>query len=323
MNEPGSSVSRDDAAGGGADDIPIIDAHHHLWDLTQGKHPWLCGEHVIPFRYGDYSAIKRNFLPADYRAVSSGHRVIATVTMEGEWDERDPVAETRWMSDVARQHGMPIAHVARAFLDRDDVAEVLRGHAAFPLVRGIRHKPTAAPAPGRIERGAPGSMSDPRWRRGYARLREHGLHFELQAPWWHADELVDLIEAHPEIPVVINHTFLPADRSTDGLAGWRKALARAASAPQTSLKISGLGVKGRPWTLDDNRSVIRDAIEIFGIDRCLFASNFPVDGLVGSFDTIYSGFKSATADLPHRDRLKLFHDNAVRIYRLPLPLLAG
>ena len=75
-----------------------------------------------------------------------------------------------------------------------------------------------------------------------------------------------LIAAHPETPVVINHTFLPVDRSAEGLAGWRKALARAASAPQTSLKISGLGVKGRPWTLDDNRAVIRDAIEIFGPD---------------------------------------------------------
>ena len=94
------------------------------------------------------------------------------------------------------------------------------------------------------------------------------------------------------------------------------ALKRAASAPQTSIKISGIGLKGRPWSLEDNRGIIRDTIEIFGPDRCLFASNFPVDGLCGSFDTIYSGFKQATADLPQADRLKLFHDNAIRIYRL-------
>jgi predicted TIM-barrel fold metal-dependent hydrolase len=305
-----------------ADDIAIIDAHHHFWDLTEGKHPWLSGARLIPFRYGDYSAIKRNFLPADYRSASAAHRVVANVTMEGEWDESDPVGESRWMTGLAAQHGTPIAHIARAFLDRDDAPEVLAGHAAFPLVRGIRHKPAAAMAPDLIERGMPGSMSDPRWRRGYALLGRHGLHFELQAPWWHADELLDLISAHPETPVVINHTFLPADRSPEALAGWRKALRRAASAPQTTLKISGIGIRGRRWSLEDNRGVIRDAVEIFGPDRCLFASNFPVDGLVGTFDTIFSGFKAATADLPRQDRQRLFHDNAVRVYRLPLTPLS-
>ncbi|MGH6814869.1 MAG: amidohydrolase family protein, partial [Hyphomicrobiaceae bacterium] len=102
----------------------------------------------------------------------------------------------------------------------------------------------------------------------------------------------------------------------DGLAGWRAALKRAASAPQVAIKISGLGLKGRPWRLEDNQAIVAAAIETFGIERCLFASNFPVDGLCGSFDTIYSGYKTATANLPHADRLKLFHNNAIRIYRL-------
>ncbi|HEX5599604.1 MAG TPA: amidohydrolase family protein [Hyphomicrobiaceae bacterium] len=308
---------------GAVDDsgLPIIDAHHHYWDLGLNRHPWLAPDVLIPFRYGDYSAIKTNFMPADYRAVSARHRIVASVTMEGEWDENDPVAETRWITEVAASHGTPAAHVARAFLHRADVEEVLAGHAAYPIVRGIRHKPTAAAAPGLIEAGAPGSMGDPAWRRGYAMLQEHGFHFELQAPWWHVDELLDLIAAYPETPVVINHTFLPADRSPEGLAGWRAALKRAASAPQVTIKISGIGLKGRPWSIDDNRPIIRETIEIFGPDRCMFASNFPVDGLCGSFDTIYSGYKQAVADLPTPDKLKLFHDNAIRIYRLAIPKL--
>jgi len=303
-------------------ELPIIDAHHHFWDLSLGRHPWLQPDVLIPFRYGDYASLKKNFMPAEYRAVAAGHRVVATVTMEGEWDEDDPVAESSWISGVAKEHGTPAAHVARAFLHREDAEAVLAGHAGFPLVRGIRHKPVAAAAPDRIEKGAPGSMSDPAWRRGYKLLARHGLHFELQAPWWHADELIDLIAAYPETPVVINHTFLPSDRSPDGLAGWRGALTRAASAPQTTIKISGIGLKGRRWSLEDNRAIIRDTIEIFGPDRCMFASNFPVDGLCGSFDMIFSGFKQATADLPQADRLRLFHDNAIRVYRLAIPPLA-
>lgn len=303
-------------------DMPIIDAHHHFWDLRMGRHPWLRPDVLIPFRYGDYSAIKRTFMPAEYRAVTGPHRVVANVTMEGEWDEDDPVAESRWMAEVAEAHGTPAAHVARAFLHRGDAEEVLTGHAAYPIVRGIRHKPTAAATPDEIETGAPGSMSDPAWRRGYGMLARHGLHYELQAPWWHVDELLDLIAAHPETPVVINHTFLPADRSSEGLAGWRAALKRAATAPQVTIKISGIGLKDRPWSIDDNRGIIRDTIEIFGPDRCMFASNFPVDGLCGSFETIYESYKQATADLPAADRLKLFHDNAIRVYRLSIPTLA-
>ena len=301
-------------------DLPIIDAHHHFWDMSHKAHPWLRDEPMIPFRYGDYSAIRRDFLPVDYRALTRGHKVVATVTMEGEWDESDLVAESAWMMQVAKESGLPAAHAARTILHEDGVAEELARHAAYPLVRGIRHKPAAAIAPSRVERGAPGSMTDPKWRRGYAALAPNKLHFELQAPWWHVDELLNLIAAYPDTPVVINHAFMPVDRTAEGLAGWRAAIKRAASASQVSMKISGIGIKGQPWRLEDQRPIIDGLIDAFGIGRCMFASNFPVDSLVGSFDTIYSGFKDATSDLPRADRVKLFHDNAIRIYRLDIPL---
>ena len=298
-------------------DLPIIDAHHHFWDLSMMAHPWLVQEPQIPFRYGDYSAIRRDYLPADYRRDSAAHGVVATVTMEGEWDEADPVAESRWISAIADAHpGFPGAHVARAILHRADAEAVIAAHAAYPLVRGVRHKPVAAAGPERMERGVPGSMSDPAWRRGYAALARHGLHFELQAPWWHVDELLDLIAAHPEVPVVINHAFLPADRSEEGLAGWRAALRRAASVPQVTIKISGIGIKGRSWSLADNCPIIREIIDAFGPERAMFASNFPVDGLTGTFETIYTGFKAATVDLDPAARRALFSETARRIYRL-------
>ena len=302
------------------DVLPIIDAHHHYWDLERNPHPWLRDDPPIPFRYGDYSALRgRNFLPEDYDHIAAGHRVVATVTMEGEWDHADPLGEARWMADLARRTGRPAAHIGQAWLDRDDVEIVLAGTAAIGLCRGIRHKPRVAPSPDRVERGAPGSMSDPSWRAGYAKLAQYGLHFELQAPWWHLEEAADLIAAHPEMPLVLNHTGLPSDRSAAGLAGWRRAMRSLAAAPQASVKISGIGLKGQPWRIEDNRAIIRDTIEIFGVARCMFASNFPVDGLCGSFDTIYAGFKAATSDLPLADRQALFHDNAIRIYRLDLP----
>ncbi len=303
----------------GADvDLPIVDAHHHFWDIERNNHPWLREIPRIPFRYGDYSAICRNFLPDDYFRLAAPHRVVRTVYMEGEWDPRDPLGEPRWVHEIARETGFPSAMAGQVWLDRKDVDDVLRGHAAYPLGRSVRHKPKTVPrrADHRDDFAAPGSMRCPRWRDGYAKLGRYDLMFELQAPWWHFVEASELARDFPATTIIVNHTGLPSDRSEEALAGWRRALEGLAAAPNVYLKISGIGMFGKAWTAQANGPIVRDAIRIFGVDRCLFASNFPVDSLVATFDQIYSGFKTITADLDARDRLKLFHDNAAALYRL-------
>ncbi len=294
---------------------PIIDAHQHFWDLERNYHPWLCDPQPIGFRYGDYAALRRSYLPDDYARDSAGFEVVATVHMEAEHDPSDPVAETRWVHDLAERCGRPNALVGAAFLERDDAAAVLAAQAGFPLMRGIRHKPAAAPAPEALVPGAPGAMGDPRWRAGYARLAEHGLHFELQCPWWHLGEAAALARDFPDIPIILNHCGLPADRSAAGLQGWGSALRGFAAESNTALKISGLGQPGHEWTVAANGPIVREAIATFGVDRCMFASNYPVDGLCAAFGTIFDGFRAITADLPDADRRKLFHDNAKRYYR--------
>jgi predicted TIM-barrel fold metal-dependent hydrolase len=295
---------------------PIVDAHQHFWDLERNYLPWLCDQPPIPFRYGDYGALRRSYLPADYLRDSARHNVAKTVYVETEWDPADPVGETRWLQKVIGATGFPHAIVAQARLDRDDVEAVLAGQAAFTQVRGIRHKPRAAETPDRVERGALGSMGDPQWRRGYALLARHGLSFDLQTAWWHLAEAADLARAFPGTQIILNHTGLPADRSEEGLAGWREATRTLAKEPNVACKISGLGQPGRPWTVQSNGPIVLDTIAIFGVERCMFASNFPVDSLIADFDTIYDGFKTIVADLSTIEEAALFHDNAVRFYRL-------
>ncbi len=299
-----------------AADFPIVDAHQHFWDPGRYYYPWLQDPKPVPFRYGDVAPIRRPYLPPDYRADAGAHRVVKTVHVEAEFDPGDPVGETRWLEEVAARHGLPSACVAQAHLDRADAAEVLAAQAARPLVRGIRHKPSAALSPREARRGAPGSMDDPRWRHGYALLEKHGLSFDLQTPWWHLDAAADLARDFPRTLILLNHTGLPVDRSAEGLAAWRAGLGRVAECPNVCLKISGLGQRGRPWTLADNGPIIRDAVAIFGVARCLFASNYPVDRLVDPFDRIYTGFRAAVAGQTVADQRALFHDNALRLYRL-------
>ena len=296
--------------------FPIIDAHQHFWDLQHNDYPWLCNEPLIAFRYGDYRAIRHNYLPDDYRADAKTHHIVKTVHMEAEWNPDDPVGETRWLDNLRQRHGLPHACVAQAWLDRDDIDRILAAQAQYSFVRGIRHKPQAATSAEQIQHAAPGSMSDPRWRTGYALLSRYNLSFDLQVPYWHLYEAAELARDFPQTLIILNHTGLPADRSAKGLQAWQDALSMFAQAPNTVVKISGLGLPDHPWTVANNRPVVLAAIDIFGVDRCLFASNFPVDSLVADFSTIMGGFQIIVQDFSDSDQRKLFHDNAARIYAL-------
>jgi predicted TIM-barrel fold metal-dependent hydrolase len=298
-------------------DLPIVDAHHHFWDLQHNYHPWLRDLPRIPFRYGDYEAICRDFLPDDYFALAAPHRVVKTVMMEGEWNPRDPLGEVRWATALKTRCGFPDALAGQVWLDRDDVAYVLREYQSMPLVRSVRHKPTAVTRSEHTATfAAPGSMRCERWRAGYALLAATGLMFELQTPWWHFAEAAELARDFPSVTIIVNHTGLPADRSVEGLQAWRAALATLAACANVRLKISGLGERGLPWSIERNGQVVRDAIEVFDVARCMFASNFPVDSVVVKLNTLFNGFKAMVADRTPHERLALFHDNAVALYGL-------
>ena len=284
--------------------FPIVDAHQHFWDPHVNYYPWLCDPEPIAFRYGDYAALRRPYLPADYFADAKGFDVAKTVYIETEWDPRDPPGETAWVERLRRETGFPTVMVAQAWLDRDDAASLLERQATFAFVRGVRHKPRR------------GQMRDAGWRAGYARLARLGLCFDLQAPWRELADAAELCRAFPDTQLILNHTGLPADRSAAGIAGWKRALASLAACPNAAIKISGLGVPGQQWTPALNRELVLAAIEAFGTGRAMFASNFPVDGLCGGFAEIYSGFREIVKDFPGPEQRRLFHDNALRIYAM-------
>lgn len=267
-------------------------------------------------RYGDYTAIRRTYMPADYFRDADGFHVVKSVYVETEWDPDDPAGEVRWVKSVEERYGYPNAIVAQAFLDTENVERVLEQHAESGIVRSVRHKPTVTHSPHMPTAGARGSMSDTRWRAGYALLSKYGLSFDLQVAHWHLPEAATLARDFPDTTLIVNHTGLPSDRSPAGLAAWRSALVTVAVEPNVAIKISGLGIPGVPWSVAHNRDVVLDAIRIFGVDRCMFASNFPVDRLSGDYGTIMGGFMEIVSDLREEDRRKLFHDNAVRYYRL-------
>jgi predicted TIM-barrel fold metal-dependent hydrolase len=291
----------------------IVDAHQHFWDPDKNYYPWLRDEPMIPFRYGDYSAIRKAYLPADYRKDAKAYDVIGSVYVEAEWDPKDPVAEMKYIDGLRRAERLPTVAVARARLDGPDVESVLDQQSAFSFVRSIRQKPRANTSP---KDGGAGGMTDALWRRGYALLRRFGLRFDLQTPWWHLHEAAQLARTYPDTQIILNHAGLPADRSPQGLEGWKREMATLAQCPNVAVKISGIGVPGQVWTAAANRSIVLGVIDLFGTGRAMFASNFPVDSLCATFSQIFDGFREIVADLSASDQRLLFRDNAIRIYAM-------
>jgi len=299
-------------------DSPIIDAHHHLWQLSGGPlyYPWLQDAQPHDFFLGDYGLLKRNYLPPDYRRDAAGHSIVKTVHVEAECSRDQQVAETRWLMQISAQYGMPQAIVAHAWFHTANAEEILAEQKSFPMVRGIRSKPVTSRTPGESVAGAEGSMRHPKWLAGFRLLRKFGLSWDLRVPTWHLEEAAQVVHANPDIPVVLNHAGFPWDRSDAGLALWRRGMKALAASEQVCCKLSCLCLRSGGWDYEDNRRIVLETIDIFGIDRCMFASNFPVDGLRVSFDRMFRDFKRMTSALSTSDRRKLFHDNAARFYRI-------
>ncbi|SAL80353.1 amidohydrolase 2 [Caballeronia arvi] len=294
-------------------DGPVIDAHQHFWDLEANQYPWLTGDTLVAHRYGDYSAIKRTYLPADYLRDAAGHDVVGSVYVEAEWNPSDPLGETRYVSQLAASCGRPNAIAAQAWLDRDDANDVLAAQAGFDRVRSVRHKPGNPDGKGRT------LMSDDRWLRGYAALARHGLHFELQAPWTQLHEAACVARDFPETLLIVNHAGVPGDRSPDTLRGWRKAMETLSVLPNVVVKVSGLCERGKPWSVEANQPIVDTLYALFGAERLMFGSNFPVDGMFLSLDGLLSGFAQLVRAWPHAQQRAFFHDTAERVYR-PLGL---
>lgn len=298
------------------DRIPFIDAHVHLWNLAQLSYPWLTPPFADDGPNGSVEAIARDYGLDDYLADASGWDVRGIVHVDAGADPRHALHETRWLQGIADARGMPNGIVAFADLSYPDVDALLEAHVAHANVRGIRHIANwhADPARSYTPRDV---TQDENWQRGYASLARHGLSFDLQAYPGQFPALARLIERHPAIPVMINHAgmMVPGEE-----AEWHDGIAALARLPQVAIKLSGFGFTRRPFDEETARGIILSAIDAFGPDRAMFASDFPTDKLFGGFDQMLSAYADIVGDFTEAERRAMFAGNANRLYRLGIAL---
>ena len=230
--------------------------------------------------------------------------------------------------DTPGSGGFPHAIVAWADLSQTNVEGILEGHCDSANVRGVRQmlndtpKPTPKPVKSVEVENANllekhgNLLRNQTFLQQFSLLRKYDLSFDMQIFPWQTREGSRLVAAHPDTAFILNHTIMPFDRSEAGLEIWRDAPATYAGFPNAVLKVSGLGMAPGGWNPAMNRRLVREAIEVFGPARCLFASNFPVDKLMSDYDAVWNLFRDVVSDLSPIEQAAMLRTNAERVYRI-------
>jgi predicted TIM-barrel fold metal-dependent hydrolase len=294
---------------------PIIDPHHHLWDLSLKRHPWLASDkgHAV----GNIDPIKRNYLVEDCLADACRQHIAATVHVEAGWIANDCLGETCWLETLDSTNGVAARLVAHVPLASPDAAALLNAQAGFDRVVGIRDIVSWHEDPSKSFVARRDTMDDPAWRAGLAGLAPHGLHFDLMLFPGQMSDALRLVRDFPDQQFILNHCGSPIDRDSTGMEAWRTGLKALGKMPNLAIKISDLVAYDHNWTLESLRPIVLHCIDCFGPERAMFGSDFPVARLHATFDQVYESFKAIVADFSVEEQRALFFETARCLYRIP------
>jgi predicted TIM-barrel fold metal-dependent hydrolase len=292
---------------------PVIDTHHHIW--RRADVPWL-KDPPIRRAIGDFFGLRRDIPVEEWMHDVTPQGVVKSVHVTANWGPTRALDETRWLQSVADQHGFPHGIVCQADLADPDIEAQLTAQKQFPNLRGVRHQLHWDSAPLRQNVSRPDLCNTPEFRRGFALLEGLDLHFELQVFAAQAPYAVELIKAFPATRFILLHAGMLTERTPAAIEQWRAALTAMAAFPNVHVKISGLNMFNPDWTQKDMRQAIRDTIQIFGIERTIYGSNFPLEKLHASYADLFAAYCKVLSEYPEDDQRRVLHDNAVRFYRL-------
>jgi predicted TIM-barrel fold metal-dependent hydrolase len=294
----------------------IVDAHHHLWNLNRIHYPWLMERGVVRF-FGDPTPIQHDYLVGDFLDDIGDLPVTSSVHIQVGADSSDSIAETRWLQSEAQTTplGIPNAIVAFCNLADENSEEILDAQAESGNLRGIRQIVGRSPDED-AKRGTGALLDNSIWIENLARLPSRRLSFDLQLIPEQLPQVTEVLGDIPDLRVALCHCGSPHDQSKDGLASWRKGLARLAELPNVYCKLSGFCMFEQNWDAERVRQTTLTAIDIFGVDRCMFGSNFPVEKLYVSYQTLYSSYLDIAAEFSEPQQQNLLADTARRFYRI-------
>ncbi len=290
----------------------IIDAHAQLLNTAQLSYRWM-EQHsaALTFLLPNYYDIARDFAPAAYREAAASAGITGVVACE--FGAADPVTEVRWIQQCHDDSGTPDAFIAAVDLTSTGLADTLARYADLPVVRAVRQPLYWSDNPLTRLGARPDFLSDPAWLRGFERVAAAGLVWDLLVYAEQLPQATQLLESFPEVTIVLEGAGWPLDRSPAGFQHWRDQLAAVSAYPNVFLKLQGIalifGTEGEaviPW--------LRAAVDIFGAERCMFATHLPVDGLLWTCEQLLDTTRRALADLDAAAQQSYLAGTAQRVY---------
>ena len=255
----------------------FVDAHVHFYDMG---HPELYYAHWQPDQ--DHPTLgpqtrklgERNYLAEDFVKESSPHGMVKAVHVQAAIGSEDPVVETQWLQEAYIRTGVPNSIVGYVDLRSPDAERQIERHLEFENFKGIRD----------FSYGDYLVAED--FKRGFSLLGKYGLISSIATQWQNMEKLADLARTYSDTTIVLDHAGSPQERTPEYFEHWRSGMSLLVGAENIICKISGLGMTDQNWTTESIRPYVETCIDLFGPERSLFATNWPVDSLWSTYGEV-------------------------------------
>ena len=291
----------------------IIDAHHHIW--PQADLPWLNGP-MQPRIFGPYESIMRDYLIDEYQSDIAGTNVEQSVYVQANWAPLKAVDEVAWVQHTGEEYGTIKGIVGYADMSVDDARPQLDELSKYSLMRGVRQQLHWHKNPMYCFASHADMALDKNVQANIAHLADYGWTFDLQVFPAQMPGAAELAAACPETTFILQHAGMLEDSSPDGWQLWWDNMQLLAAQPNVVSKLSAFGTFIHRNDAAHIKAMIVETVAIFGSERCLFGSNFPIEKIWTDYASLVQAFLDGTGELGDMARQHIFHDTAKRLYRL-------
>lgn len=271
-----------------------LDSHQHFWQYELPKHDWIDDE---------MTAIRRDFLPADLRPILAANDIDGCIAVQAD----QTLAETDFLLDIADQHDFVKGVVGWIDLRAEDLEEQLERYAEQPALKGFRHVVQGEPDPFFLLR--------PEFLRGIDLIGQRGYTYDILIFPHQLVSSLELVKQFPDFKFVIDHLAKPYAKA-GYFTGWAAGMAAIGKFPNVYCKLSGLITEAdyKSWTAAKLLPYLRHALKVFGPDRCMFGSDWPVCRVAGDYRQVKNLVKTLLKDVSLADREAIFGGNCARFY---------
>ena len=294
----------------------IIDTHHHLWDPTSNKYDWL----IAP----GHEIFNSIYLIEDYLSDIDSLNIYKSVHVQAEINAPESLYETEWIQNISEseieknKNKLPNAIIGFAnFLD-ENIEKTLEKHSLYSNFRGIRQILNYDINDSSVSHAKIDYLKENIWLRNFSLLKKYNLSFDLSILQNQTEDAAKLISKEENILFIINHTLSPHNITNEISQDWIASIKLLSSFNNVVIKLSGFGEFNSKWTEETIRPLILNAIDNFGVGRCMFGSNFPVDKFLSSsgyFD-YWNAYFNIVSDFTDKEIDKMFYQNAEKFYKL-------